>query len=156
MLNPLLEESVRVSGGSAMCGSGGRRRTVNTSPLACYRVSRAQPLVQQADILDAALNIPVGVAVFIGTCRSLVEDLWEVASAVDDDAEALLHDVLRKHPLELVSMLCRLVKWDGRIEKAGPENIMVDDNSANRSSKKSCYHALPRARRTRHLDEKLV
>ena len=97
ILDPPLKESARVFASTAststMCCCS-RRRTVDTGSLARHRVSGTQPLVQQIDVLNLALDVPVGVAVLFVMCRSLVENFLEVAGAIDDDAEVLFYDVL--------------------------------------------------------------
>ena len=94
VLHPLLEEGAGVFAVTSTTGRSSSRRTIDTRSLARHRISSAQPLVEQADVLDLALDIPIGVAVLSGTCGPLVENLREVAGAVDDDAEALLRDIL--------------------------------------------------------------
>ncbi|KAF1736425.1 hypothetical protein CRV24_002030 [Beauveria bassiana] len=87
---------------------------------------------------------------------SLIEDLLEIAGAVDDDAEALLHDVLGERPLQILGPLCRLVKREPGFEKGGPEHVVVDDHGGNGASEEPGYRALPGARRARHLNEELA
>lgn len=112
MLNPLLEKSLRVLAvGATGCSSGSsRRRTVDTSPLACQGATGAQPLVQQVDVLNLALDIPILVAVFLGACCPPLEDFREVAGAVDDDAVSLPHEGGGERPLKLVCVFRCLFK----------------------------------------------
>ena len=65
---------------------------------------------------------------------SLVENLLKVAGAVDNDVEPLFHHVPGDFPLKLIGAFRYLVKWDVvAIEEGGPDDVMIDDQSANRS-----------------------
>ena len=59
-----------------------------------------------------------------GKCSSRVKNLLEVASAVNNDAQTLLHDVVGYGPLKLIRMFCRLVEWNTAFKKRGSEDIM--------------------------------
>lgn len=154
MIDPLLEDAA----GVLVCTSALRRsrRTVNADSLTRHRVPAAQPLVQQINVLNLALDIPVGEAVLLGKCRALVENLLVIAGAVDDDAVALLNEVLGLSPLKLVGIFCGLVERNVGFKKRGSEDIVIDNYPVDGVSEHFCHRTLPRARRTRHLDEEFV
>ncbi|KAM3485417.1 hypothetical protein MY8738_001424 [Beauveria namnaoensis] len=91
-----------------------------------------------------------------GWSINAVEDLLEIAGAIDDDAKALLHDVLGERPLQIIGPLCRLVKREPSFEKGRPEHVVVDDHGSDSASEEPGYHTLPRARRARHLNKELT
>lgn len=69
-----------------------------------------QPLIQQAKFLKLPLDILVGVFVLFGRCRALLENLLEVAGAVNNDAVVLLYEILSYCLLKPVGMLCCTVE----------------------------------------------
>ena len=92
-MDPFLEKCMAVFVCEILDLSGSRW-TVNASTLAGHRTSRAESLVQYVDILNLAFDVPKFVAVILSKCCSLVKDRLEIASAVNDDMETLLHEIL--------------------------------------------------------------
>lgn len=88
--------------------------------------------------------------------RSLVKHLRVVAGAVDDDVEALLHEVLGELPLEAVGLPGGVVEGDDAgFEEAGAEDVVVDDDGMDAGAEESCDAAFAGAGGSRHLDEEL-
>ncbi|KAI9739907.1 MAG: hypothetical protein M1818_004963 [Claussenomyces sp. TS43310] len=109
VLDPLLEERPRFSA-MASAASSGSRGTIDSGSLTPHRASGAQPFFQQTDVLDLALYLPVGKAKSFRERGSPLENLWEIAGAVENGALPLLDHLLGECPLEAIGAFCHLLK----------------------------------------------
>lgn len=110
------------------------RRPIDARPLAFHRIPLPQTLVEEADVLDPALDIPVAEAELFGERGSRIEALLVVARAVDDDVQPLPQDVLGERPLQAVCAFGYLDEFRVVLflEEGGPEDVMIDDEAAER------------------------
>ena len=154
-LNPLSEKCARIYDCIIVVYSRSRG-AVNASALTRHRNPRAQPLIQQFDILNLALDISVRVVVLFDKCGSLIENVPIVTSAVDDNDEILLDEILGQCPLKLISILCYLIEWDVGFQKTGSKHVVINNHATDLLSEQCRYRTLPRIWRIRYLDEELV
>jgi hypothetical protein len=156
MLNPLPEERIVVRPLSDTASV--RRRTAYAGPLAPQRDPTLDPPVQQANVVDAdpALDVPVPVVVLARERGAPLQDLGEVARAVDDDGAAALADEVRgEDPLEAVGEPAGLLKGHVAVEKEGFEEAVVDDDAVERLGQQAGHCAFAGAWGPGHLDEEL-
>lgn len=132
MLNPLPEQRIIVR---ALHNPAIRRRPRDARPLAPQRRPPPDPLVQQRNVFDGdpALDVPVRAAVLARDGGAAVEDLGEVARAVDDDgAVALAQEIGGEDPLEAVGEAAGLVEGEGAVEEEGFEEVVIDGDAVER------------------------
>lgn len=88
-------------------------------------------MVQQIDVLNSALDVPILIAVPSSERGSPVQHLLVVTGAVDDDVPALLDHILGEYPVEAICEFRRLIKGDVVFEKEGFDEIVVDDHAVD-------------------------
>ncbi|CAH0054831.1 unnamed protein product [Clonostachys solani] len=117
---------VAVLGGRGIDGGA-----VHARPLAPHRRPRAQPPVQQLDVGDPALDVPVLAPVPPRELDPPVQDLPVVAGAVDDEAEPLLQDGLGQRPVQAVGRLGGVLEGNFIArEERGPDDVVVQHHRA--------------------------
>ncbi|CAI6091209.1 unnamed protein product [Clonostachys chloroleuca] len=108
-VHPAHEPRPRVT---VLGGRGINRRAVYARPLAPHRRPRAQSTVQQLNVGDPALDVPILAPVPPRELDAPVQDLPVVAGAINDKAEPLLQDGLGQRPVQAVGRLGGVLEGD--------------------------------------------